>query len=46
VAQRQHQYLLGMNEHYKIGVPPEFVNDARKMIIKGRFDRTDRDGDE
>ena len=46
VAQRQHQYLLGMNEHYKIGVPPEFFNDARKMIIKGRLDRTDRDGDE
>jgi hypothetical protein len=44
VAQRQ--YLLGMNEHYKIGVPPEFFNDARKMIIKGRLDRTDRDGDE
>jgi hypothetical protein len=26
-----------VNEHYKIGVPPEFFNDARKMIIKGRL---------
>jgi len=37
VDQRQHQYLLGVDEHYKIGVPPEFFNDAREVIIKGRL---------
>lgn len=41
VDQRQCQYLLGTVEHYKICVPPEFFNDARKMIIKGRLDLPD-----
>ena len=38
VDQRQRQYLLGVDESYRIGVPPEFFDDARKMVIKGRFD--------
>jgi hypothetical protein len=37
VGQRQRQYLLGVDEHYKIGVPPELFNDAREVIIKGRL---------
>ena len=41
VDQRQRQYLLGTDEHYKICVPPEFFNNARKMIIKGRVDLPD-----
>lgn len=41
VDQRQRQYLLGTDEHYKICVPLEFFNDARKMIIKGRPDLPD-----
>jgi hypothetical protein len=41
VDQRQRQYLLGTEEHYKICVPPEFFNNARKMIIKGRLDLSD-----
>jgi predicted amidophosphoribosyltransferase len=41
VNQHQRQSLFGVDEHYKIGVPPEFFNDARKMIIKGRLDPAD-----
>ncbi|MGH9744463.1 MAG: hypothetical protein ACRD51_19140 [Candidatus Acidiferrum sp.] len=41
VDQRQRQYLLGVDKYYKIGVPPEFFGNARKMIIKGRLDSTD-----
>ena len=41
VEQRRRQYLIGMDEHYKIGVPPEFFNKARKIIIIGRVGFTD-----
>jgi len=41
VDQRRRQYLLHVEEHYMIGVPTEFFDDARKMIIKGRLDGTD-----
>jgi hypothetical protein len=34
VDQHQRQYLLRVDEQYRIGVPPGFFNDARK-IIKG-----------
>jgi hypothetical protein len=37
VDQRQHQYLLGVDKHYGIGVPPEFFQDAREVILKGRL---------
>jgi hypothetical protein len=33
--QRQRQYLLGTEEHYKICVPPEFFNNARKNDHQG-----------
>jgi hypothetical protein len=46
VDQRPHQFLLRVHEHYKIGVPPEFFNDARKLIIKGGLDLADGAGDE
>jgi hypothetical protein len=46
VDQRQRQHLLGVDEHYKIGVPPEFFNDARKMITKGRLDPADGAADQ
>jgi hypothetical protein len=32
VDQRRRQYLLRVDEHYVIGVPTEFFDDARKMI--------------
>jgi len=32
VDQRRHQYLLRIDEHYVIGVPTEFFDDARKTI--------------
>lgn len=37
VDQRQRQYLLGVDKHYGIGVPPEFFHDAREVILKGRL---------
>jgi hypothetical protein len=37
VDQRRRQYLLRVDEHYAIGVPPKFFNDAREVIIKGRL---------
>jgi hypothetical protein len=46
VDQRRRQYLLRVDEHYVIGVPTEFFDDARKMIIKGRLDATDGAEDE
>ena len=46
VNQRQRQLLFGVDEHYKIGVPPEFFSDARKLIIKGRLDHPGETGDE
>src|SRR5258707_4038589 len=41
VDQRRRQYLLRVDEHYLIGVPTEFFDDARKMIIKERLDAAD-----
>jgi hypothetical protein len=41
VDQRRRQYLLRVDEHCVIGVPTEFFDNARKMIIKGRLDATD-----
>ena len=35
VDQRRHQYLLRVVEHYAIGVPTEFFEVAKKLIIKG-----------
>jgi hypothetical protein len=46
VDQRRRQYLLRVDEHYVIGVPAEFFDNASKMIIKGRLDATDRAEDE
>ena len=46
VDQRRRQYLLRVDEHYRIGVPVEFFSDASKMIIKGRLDATDGAEDE
>jgi hypothetical protein len=46
VDQRRRQYLLRVDEHYAIGVPTEFFDDARKVIIKGRLDATDGAEDE
>jgi len=46
VDQRRRQYLLRVDEHYTIGVPAEFFNDARKMIIKGRRGAADGAKDE
>jgi hypothetical protein len=46
VDQRRRQYLLRVDEHYVIGVPTEFFDDARKMIIKGRLDTADGAEDE
>jgi hypothetical protein len=46
VDQRRRQYLLRFDEHYVIGVPAEFFDNARKMIIKGRLDATDGAEDE
>jgi hypothetical protein len=37
VDQRKRQYLLGVDKHYGICVPPEFFNDAKEVIIKGRL---------
>ena len=37
----QRQYLLRVDEQYKIGVPPKFFNDAGK-IIKGASTLADR----
>src|SRR5215467_5215083 len=41
VDQRRRQYLLRVDEHYAIGVPTEFFDSARKVIIKGRLGGTD-----
>jgi len=46
VDQRRRQYLLRVDEHYVIGVPTEFFDDAREMIIKGRIDAMDGAEDE
>ncbi len=35
VDQSKRQYLLGVDKHYGIGVPPEFFDDAKRVIIKG-----------
>ena len=37
VDQRKRQYLLGVDRDYGIGVPPEFFDDAREVIIKGHL---------
>ena len=37
VDQRQRQYLLGVEKHYWIGVPPELFKEAREVIIKGHL---------
>jgi hypothetical protein len=37
VDQRKRQYLLGTDQHYGIGVPPEFFDNAREVIIKGHL---------
>lgn len=36
VNQRTRQYLLGVERHYEIGMPSEFFDDARQVILKGR----------
>ena len=36
VDQHHRQYLLHVDEHYRIGVPPECFDDARKVITKRR----------
>jgi len=46
VTQRSHQFLKGVDEHYEIGVPPEFCNQARKKIAEGRSDFTDEPEDQ
>ena len=37
VNQRKRQYLAGVDKNYRIGVPSEFFDDARQLIIKGRL---------
>jgi hypothetical protein len=46
VDQRRRQYLQDVEERYTIGVLPEFFDDARKIIVKGRLDATDGGEDE
>lgn len=46
VDQRRRQYFLRVDERYVIAVSAEFFDDARKMIIHGRLDATDRAEDE
>jgi len=37
VSQSRRQYLLSVDERYRIGVPAEFFNEAKEVIIKGRL---------
>jgi hypothetical protein len=37
VDQRKRQYLLGVDKHYGIVVPPEFFDDAKEVIIEGHL---------
>ena len=46
VDQRRRQYLLRVEEHYTIGVPVRFFEDARKLIIKGHLAATDQPRDQ
>lgn len=46
VEQRKHQFLKGLDEHYKIGVARDLFDAARKIIIKGHPDFPDGEPDE
>lgn len=39
--QRRRQFLKGVNEHYQITVPREFLGDAQRILAEGRLDFTD-----
>ncbi len=46
VDQSRHQFLKAVEEHYKIGVLPEFISGARKIIAEGRLDFSDEPEDQ
>src|SRR6266568_4505645 len=46
VIQRKQQFLKGVEQHFKIAVPPDSYNRAKEIIDKGRLDFTDEAEDQ
>jgi hypothetical protein len=46
VNQNRTQYFQGLDEHYKIGVPPDFYDQAKQIINDGGFVSEDDEGDD
>ncbi|HLX00161.1 MAG TPA: hypothetical protein VKR82_16085 [Candidatus Acidoferrales bacterium] len=46
VAQHRQQFLKGVDCNFKIGVPPKFFSEAKKMIEEDNLDSTDEEEDQ
>jgi hypothetical protein len=46
VIQRKQQFLKGVEQHLRIGVPPDSYSQAKEIIDKGRLDFTDEAEDQ
>ena len=45
VDQHRRQFLKGVDEHYQITVPREFLGEAQRILARGRLDFTDEPQD-